>query len=851
MDKLVDIFTQMLKDDGFVIYCGAGISIPAPSCCPSWWTLTEEILEAFFNRAPDEWGVPKDIMIYDENKQPEAVFETFANVLEGKFYQIFDSLNVTEPNGNHKLIAKLAKSGLLKACITTNFDIFIERALREENVPFKLLVENADYDQFNSNSIKETFILCKIHGTIENPDTIVSVASAYKSNKGFSSPKAELIGHLLSQFPFLFLGYSGYDFNHLNYRRFWERNGPKLKAVYWNMRPNETNTVPFKEIFETSWNKFTFVEGDLPLDFLNSVNNLEEQINTSNVDVVPSEQSTNFFKEAKTKRIDFFKEWAFKLPLAHTLGLVMSQAFLFSSQFKDYMQSLKESQADKNTVTYSSSADMSNQLVELGTRFGQGEVTLEEYQKETNRINLLMSMQHIRKSWQNQILDYIEANKYPGVTDDMSTRSMWLSYIMQLSMNYDLVESVQHATEIALDYKKAMQVYDKNAQADMLIVGFKATLLHPKEELFKPYYDKLFALKEKFMNDELDYTQLSTEMSKIIQEQSKAKLGMTVPLEPLAKKLIENISQIESDEEFIEALEVLLLTMDMIGSWLMGDLMQQKSFQDHYYKVTVKFENDADFPVQELEAMDQQFRIIYKPIKNRIEKMNNPVAKILLDLIVVARWKDVIQSIGGAQEDFSKQWDEGRYPLKHTHPKAYEYHKERFSEWLNTGMTDLSHRVIQKLVRYVMGLAEAGRDIELIELLTKKSLSLTEGLVTEATPQEVPGVLAAYRDLEGKKEEALKYYTMALDAMKSAVPPMYQEAILYRAVSLMNEFPEQYTKKEILKTIGKLHPTFYGNQQYASTGSPATDLAVQMANKLAKEEGYANANEAIESLLGY
>ena len=385
MNKLNEIFKQ-ISVNGFVIYCGAGISIPAPSCSPSWWTLTEEILESFFKRAPEEWGVPKDLIIYDENKQPEAIFESFANILEGKFYQIFDSLNVSEPNGNHKLIAKLAKSGLLKACITTNFDIFTERALQEEGVDFKLLIDNIEYESFNRNPDQNMFLLCKIHGTIDRPDTIVSVASAYKSNKGFSTPKAELVSKLLEQYPFLFLGYSGYDFNHLNYRRFWERMGPKLKGIYWNMRPNETNSVPFKEIFETSWTKFQFTEGELPRDFVTAVSSLENQtISSNDISIIPYNQSKEFFSQAKSKRLEFFENWANTLPIPHTLGLVMSQAFMFSAQFKDFMQSLKDSQADKESVTYADSETMNNQLVDLGTKFGNGEITLEEFHRKIQR----------------------------------------------------------------------------------------------------------------------------------------------------------------------------------------------------------------------------------------------------------------------------------------------------------------------------------------------------------------------------------------------------------------------------------------------------------------------------------
>ena len=38
-----------LTREGFIAYCGAGISIPAPTCAPSWWALTEEILYGFFD----------------------------------------------------------------------------------------------------------------------------------------------------------------------------------------------------------------------------------------------------------------------------------------------------------------------------------------------------------------------------------------------------------------------------------------------------------------------------------------------------------------------------------------------------------------------------------------------------------------------------------------------------------------------------------------------------------------------------------------------------------------------------------------------------------------------------------
>ena len=96
-----------LHQGGFIAYCGAGISIPAPTCAPSWWTLTEEILTAFFNSVPPEYELPKDLIIKDQMFTPEAIFEIFGTVLGKTFFDTFQALDVAEPNENHKLIARL------------------------------------------------------------------------------------------------------------------------------------------------------------------------------------------------------------------------------------------------------------------------------------------------------------------------------------------------------------------------------------------------------------------------------------------------------------------------------------------------------------------------------------------------------------------------------------------------------------------------------------------------------------------------------------------------------------------------------------------------------------------------
>ena len=119
---------------GFIAFCGAGILISPPSCTPSWWTLTEEILQAFFERVPDDFNLPKDMILKDPDLQPEVVLEAFANILDERLFKAFEALDVAEPNAIHYSLARLAKAGILKACVTTNFDIYLEKALKDFNL---------------------------------------------------------------------------------------------------------------------------------------------------------------------------------------------------------------------------------------------------------------------------------------------------------------------------------------------------------------------------------------------------------------------------------------------------------------------------------------------------------------------------------------------------------------------------------------------------------------------------------------------------------------------------------------------------------------------------------------------
>ncbi|MFX0090627.1 MAG: SIR2 family protein, partial [Candidatus Hodarchaeota archaeon] len=439
-----------LLSTGFIAFCGAGVSISPPSCSPSWWTLTEEIIQILFQEAPPEWGVPTDLIIRDSQRQPEEVLENFLNLLEERLYKALDFLKRTQSNATHVALAKLAKVGILKACFTTNFDIFFEAALKAEGVDYDLLVDNRQYDNYFQQYLKgqsktpNKFILCKIHGTIERPDTIVSVASAYKTAKGFSLPKAAVFSSLISTYPCLFLGYSGWDFDHQNYRRFWERIGSRVQKIVWNRLPNESGSPDFSDIFRSCFDRFEFCEGVLPKDLMVALENqLGSKISLRKVRLIPEARAERIYEQAKFRRTNFLKTWVRGLSDVHKLGLVITESRNFTQRFREFMQASKEQVEGTEAISFG----YTEKFQELAEKYSRQEITPEEYQKQTMQLQLELQLKHIKVSHRALVLDTIQQNRYPGITDNSGNVASYLSMVASLSKWFDPEETISLALE--------------------------------------------------------------------------------------------------------------------------------------------------------------------------------------------------------------------------------------------------------------------------------------------------------------------------------------------------------------------------------------------------------------------
>ncbi|MBN1802643.1 MAG: SIR2 family protein [Candidatus Lokiarchaeota archaeon] len=854
-DKPLSLLEKLkeITNEGFIAFCGAGISISPPSCSPSWWTLTEEILTAFFNKVPDEFNIPKDMILTDSNMQPEEVLESFAIILDERLYAAFDALDVAEPNANHIMIARLAKEGVLKACFTTNFDIYLEKALKEERVEFDLLVENREYEDYLQNTLASgklghKFLLCKVHGTIERPTSIVSVASAYKTAKGFSIPKAELFEQLLSQYTCLFLGYSGWDFNHLNYRRFWERVGPKVKKIVWNRLPHEEGGPAFKDIFYSCWNSFEFTEAELPSGLMQAIEqtNSLKKVFVLDLGIKIYKDVIAHFARAEVERIRFFKDWVDSFPPAHMIGLVITESHKFSKSFREMAKDSKELSEKTDAPDFNLGAKMT----ELSQNFNEGKLSLEEYQQKIFEFTMENAMMLIRNDYKPRIRELIKNNEFPGITDNPQIITTFLNALATTTRHFDLEESISQAVEYTNKQMLLMMQGTPEANADIILMNFELALKRPRDNRWKMYLSHMEAEKRKYLSGEINYDSFQANCTAINQKATYELMGMTIDMPQLFKKQINAAMNSNSDEEFEDQASAFSVTLTNMAGFLTDIYSQSEVYQDLLAAIS-----QAQLPEEQrdpnklitlemLSQIDSIIRESFLPVIERAKSTNARLEKIV-EIGILSLWIMGFQYLDPkGMERYQKAWTSGEYPFKSTPREIYKYLYSKTSSWIDFALETLPHRFIQKLCGLLVNLAEMGNEFELCKKATLRSLELTDGVVTEATPENIPGSLAGFYEKIGDKDNALKYYLICLDAIKLITQPVWTDVYIYRTALLLKERKDP---QEALKIIGKFHPSYRGNASVLHM--PARELAVSLARDLAVQQGYEDVKSALESIL--
>ena len=198
-----------MANNRLAVLAGAGISRLGPSFLPDWFGFNRAILEEA--KACVLRGIPSLDAAARTALQGLAIeqipVEAFSDLLVRSFaaegyFTVLDVLDSEQSNANHQALAALAKRGVLRAIVTTNFDTLIERAFRDAGVPLQVVTTEAPLDDGRTT-------LYKIHGSVTATATLVDTVS--QKRRGLPAPLRQRLAQLYRTHHVLVLGYSGGD----------------------------------------------------------------------------------------------------------------------------------------------------------------------------------------------------------------------------------------------------------------------------------------------------------------------------------------------------------------------------------------------------------------------------------------------------------------------------------------------------------------------------------------------------------------------------------------------------------------------------------------------------------------
>ena len=207
---------------GVVVFCGAGVSMVAPACLPSWWQMNAEVVHALTRQIvpfcgaerADDWARQINSRRQSGRFPPEFQAEIIARHYGAGYFKVLECLDGNEPNVVHFALAALARSGYVRAVVTSNFDRLLEVAFEKSGVSLDVCYSTAHFarleDELEAPSPASSRCrLLKLHGSVEDHRTLVDTLA--QRMRGLPPEVCACLRQLLRRHYWLFLGYSGRD----------------------------------------------------------------------------------------------------------------------------------------------------------------------------------------------------------------------------------------------------------------------------------------------------------------------------------------------------------------------------------------------------------------------------------------------------------------------------------------------------------------------------------------------------------------------------------------------------------------------------------------------------------------
>jgi len=189
-------------------FLGAGVSFDPPSCLPLAETLVEPLVRAIWGAgqyALSESKIERRDFALARSRVEEARLERLLDVLHRTHGRpALEYLNVlwsTDWNENHASIGCLAASGLLERCVTLNFDLLIEEAVKYYDFSSSIVCPLTSAN-LKHGSGSERLLIVKPHGSFatdkskserfENLSATLSQVGSYPDDRNVAAIESSL-----------------------------------------------------------------------------------------------------------------------------------------------------------------------------------------------------------------------------------------------------------------------------------------------------------------------------------------------------------------------------------------------------------------------------------------------------------------------------------------------------------------------------------------------------------------------------------------------------------------------------------------------------------------------------------
>jgi hypothetical protein len=241
-EEAITRLAQAARDQGLVLFLGAGASMLPPSSLPNWYQFNHlvlaaltrrvaeytgrdvfagEVLAALLERRPS-WPAPAGQRDTTQFLAPDYQAQLIAEESGEDYFRVLQALDTDDVNAVHQGAAALAGAGYVAAIVTTNFDRLIERALSEAGVAFDVFFDVEGFARLAQSldegvpqggmGIPPPLPVVKVHGSVEAPESMVDTLQQRLAGRPEALERALLM--LLERHHWLFLGFSGADFDY-------------------------------------------------------------------------------------------------------------------------------------------------------------------------------------------------------------------------------------------------------------------------------------------------------------------------------------------------------------------------------------------------------------------------------------------------------------------------------------------------------------------------------------------------------------------------------------------------------------------------------------------------------------